>query len=196
MPEPKDRQCTGWHFGSARDLFESAREASLDAEHIRRQLVAMEERALSPGGGGDGPVVRGTPDPQRSSRRADALLDREESLRRRQEDDYRLIDLASWVLYGTDNETGLASLVPAWWCDALWWHYLDCASWRDTARAVGYSEQRCKQVRDLALDTVDSWGIVDTMQGRALNDFDTWERDELRRREKALTDVKSAGRRL
>lgn len=180
MPEPQDANATAWHFASARDLFESAREASRDAERIRRQLESMEVRAFSVGGGG-GAAVRSTPDPQRSSRRADALVDREESLRLRQEGDYRLIGLACDVLYGRDDETGLASLVPAWWCDALWWHYLACVSWGRTAEVVGYSPQRCKQVRDAALDVVDSWGILATMQGRPLNDYDTWERDERRR---------------
>lgn len=170
-----------WHFRDARELFESAREASRDAERIRTQLQSMEERAKSLGGGGFEPRVRSTSDPHRMESRSVAHIDMEERLRERYERDYELIDLACWVLYGRDNETGLSVLVPAWWCDALWWHYLDDATWERTARAVSYSEQRCKQARSLAFDVIDSWGIVGTMQGRPLNSVEQWERDERRK---------------
>ena len=172
-----------WNFRDARELFESARDAAMDADRIRRQLAAMEERARSMGGGGFEPRVTSSPNPEAMAERINALVDREAALRVRQRDDWALIELASWVLYGKDNETGLAVLVPTWWCDAIWWHYLAFESWAKTAEAVGYSEQRCKQVRDLAFETVDSWGLVATMQGRPLNDYETWERDERRRRD-------------
>lgn len=175
-----------WHFRDARELFESAREASRDAERIHTQLQHMEQRSQSLGGGGFEPRVRSTPDPQRMEARSVAHMDMEERLRERQEQDYALIDLACCVLYGRDSETGLSVLVPAWWCDALWWHYLDDATWERTADAVHYSAQRCKQVRSIAFDIIDSWGIVATMQGRPLNTMETWEHDE---RRKSLLDV-------
>jgi len=169
-----------WHFTGARDLFESAREASHDAECVRLQLAELEAGAESVGGGGFDPRVRSTPDPHRMESRAVARADREAALRDRMRADRALVDLACRVLYGTDDETGLSVLVPEWWCDVLWWRYLDEAKWGSVARAVGYSEQRCRQVAEAALDVVDSWGIVATMQGRPLNTPETWERDRLR----------------
>ena len=153
-------------FTSARDLFESAREASRDAERIRRQLAAMERRATSLGGGGLEPRVRSTPDPDRIGKAVVALVDREAKLRERQTDDYAIIDVACAVLYGTDNDGGLDTLVPSWWCDVLWWRYLDCSTWEQVAEAVGYSPHRCWEVSRLALDVCDGWGLTNVMAGR------------------------------
>ena len=177
-----ERGRPGLRFSRARDLFESARAAAIDVETVERQLARMESSALSLGGGSAGSPVSSTPDPQRSARRSEALMDREASLRRRLDEDWALIDLASAVLYGREADAGLAALVPSWWCDAIWWHYLGLASWADAADRVGYSEQRCKQVVMPAFDTIDSWGLVAVMEGRASRmGYEAWERD--RRRE-------------
>ncbi len=157
----------------ARALFVAARDASADAERDKRQLDAMEQRALSLGGGGFEPRVSSTSDPQRMAKRVDAYVDRSQALQERQDGDYAIIDLACEVLYGRaqDGLTGLASLVPEWWCDVLWWHYLDGATWERTGEMVGYSAARCRQVADVAFDTIDSWGIVDTIRGTPLYDL-------------------------
>ena len=88
---------------TAREFFESAREAARDAERIRRQLDAMESRTLSLGGGGFEPRVRSTPDPDRMGLRVSALIDHGGMLERRQAEDYRLIDAACRILYGPDD---------------------------------------------------------------------------------------------
>jgi hypothetical protein len=169
-----------WHFTGARDLFDAARRASHDAECIRLQLAEMKASAESVGGSGFEPRVRSTADPHRMESRAIDHVDREAALGDRMREDRDLMDLAEWVLYGRDDETGLSVLVPKWWCDVLWWRYLRDAKWARVGRAVGYSEQRCRQVAEAALDVVDSWGLVATMQGRPLNTVETWERDRLR----------------
>lgn len=155
-----------WHFADARQLFEAARDASADAERIRAQLLAMEARAHSIGGGGFEPRVFSSGDPDKMGRRIAAYVDREAALEKRQAEDYELIDLACAVLYGTDNETGLAALVPPWWCDAIWWRYLDGATWEETGAAVGYSAHRCWEVTQTAFEIIDGWGIIAVMQGR------------------------------
>ena len=132
------------------------------------------------------PRAMGAADHDRMQRRLNSLMDQEAQLERRQDEDYRIIDIANWVLYGKDNETGLSVLVPSWWCDALWWHYLADETWQATGVIVGYSEQRCKQARTLAFETIDSWGLVATMQGEPLNSLETWERDERRRARETL----------
>lgn len=173
-----------WYFTDARELFRAARDASHDADRVRLQLARMDAESGSLCGG-FGLRVRSTPDPHRMEARAAASADRKEVLERRLEGDYALIDIACWVLYGRDNETGLSVLVPEWWCDVLWWRYLHEAKWEVVADAVGYSEQRCRQVAEAALDTVDAWGLVATMQGRPLNTPESWERD--RRRAKKIS---------
>ena len=69
---------------TAREFFESAREAARDAERIRRQLDAMESRALSLGGGGYEGRVRSTPDPGRIGASVSAMLDQTDRLRERE----------------------------------------------------------------------------------------------------------------
>lgn len=158
----------GSRYACARELFEAARAASRDAEVIGRQLEAMGERALSLGGGGAGEQVSSTPDPHRMEGRVAALVDREREMLARQERDYAVIDLACRVLYGHGGEAGLSSLVPAWWCDVLWWRYLGCAGWERVGAAVGYSAHRCWEVAQTAMEVCDGWGLVSVMAGRGM----------------------------
>lgn len=154
----------GYTWASARELFEAAREASRDAERIRRQLDAMEQRTLSLGCG-MGQRVSATGEPDRMGGRVAALVDMEQTLRERQEADYALLDLACAVLYGPANKGGLAALVPTWWADVLWWRYLDGSTWEQVAEAVGYSPRRCFDVAQTALEVADYYGLARTRQG-------------------------------
>ena len=154
----------GWQFRDARELFEAAREASRDAERIRRQLEAMEQRALSLGGG-MGERVSSTGEPDRMAGRVAGLVDVEESLRERQAQDYALIDLACAVLYGTDSRAGLWSLV-GWRADAICQHYLNGLTWAEVGAVLGYSEQHVWREAQVALDVCDGWGLADVMAGR------------------------------
>ena len=152
-------------FTSARDLFESAREASRDAERIQRQLAAMEGRATSLGGGGFEPRVRSTPDPDRIGQATVEKVTLEERLSQRQTEDYALINFACAVLYGTDNESGLWSLV-GWRADAIAQHYVNDNTWAVTADLMGYSEQHVRQQVAYAFEVCDGWGIINVMRGR------------------------------
>ena len=134
-----------------REFFESAREASADAERCRRQLMRLEASALSLGGGGQGPRVRSTPDPRRMEARAVRHADMEERLEARMEADYALIDRACAVLYGDGRRSGLDMLLSPVAADVLWWRYLDGATWERVARAVGPSPRACQQERSRAL---------------------------------------------
>lgn len=155
-----------YQFTSARELFESAREASRDAERIRRQLVAMEERSTSLGGSSFEPRVSKSTNHDRMGARVAAMVDREQELVRRQNEDYELIDLACSVLYGSEGEQGLDKLVPeTWWADVLWWRYLDDSTWEQVGDAVGYSGRRCFDVAQAALDIADSYGLARTRAG-------------------------------
>ena len=154
------------YYRDAREFFEAAREASRDAERIRRQLGAMAERAEALGGGGFEPRVRSTGEPDRMGSRVAAMVDREAMLVERQADDYALIDAACRVLYGDGSDSGLVALVPeSWWADVLWWRYLDGATWDEVGSAVGYSSRRCFDVAQAALDIADAYGMVATVGG-------------------------------
>lgn len=153
-----------YEFTSARELFEAARKASQDADTINRQLAAMEHRALGMSGGGFEPRVRSTPAHDRMGSAVAALVDRETKLRAQLEADYALIDKACALLYGTDNERGLRSLVE-WPADALFHHYLALLTWDETANLLGYSTSYVRDQANAALDFVDANGAMWTELG-------------------------------
>lgn len=140
---------------TARDFFDRVRSASQDAERCRSQLVAMEQRALSLGGGGFEPRTRSTPDPHRMERRVDAYVDREHALQRRMENDYRVIDLGCLVLYGNNERHGLDAVKSPVWADVLWWRYLDGTKWSAMPGVVGYSPRTCTEMCKQALNWID-----------------------------------------
>lgn len=140
---------------TSRRFFEMARDASRDAERCRSQLVALESRAKSLGGGGFQPKMRSTPDPHRMERKVDAYVDRERALEGRMQADYVMIDDACAVLYGDDAHRGLDSVQSPAWADVLWWKYLDDATWDAVAVAVGYSKRMCMELHNRALAWMD-----------------------------------------
>ena len=152
---------------TAREFFESAREAARDAERIRRQLDAMESRALSLGGGGYEGRVRSTPDPDRIGASVSAMLDQGDRLRERADEDYAIIDAACRVLYGPDNRSGLYALV-GWPADAIYHHYLALRTWEGTAAMLGYSVQHVRRQVMCALDLADANGQMWTELGRGM----------------------------
>lgn len=149
-------------FRTAREMLEAAREASLDALRIGRQLRAMEERAAGLGGGGLGARVGGTGEPDRMGARVAAMVDHEARLEERLEEDYRLIDAACEVLYGDgDAADGGLWAIAGWRADAIFHHYLALRTWEETAALVGYStryvlEQVAEAFR-MADDNGDFW---------------------------------------
>ena len=153
-----------FQFQSARELFESAREASRDAERIRNQLMAMESAADGLAGPGLEPRVRSTGEPDRMASRVASMVDREQMLQSRIDWDYRLIDYANEVLYGSDGRGGLWSLV-GWRADALALHYLNDLTWAVTGGLLGYSEQHVWREAQVALQTADGWGIDNVARG-------------------------------
>ena len=152
---------------TAREFFEAAREAARDAERIRRQLDAMESRALSLGGGGYEGRVRSTPDPDRIGASVSAMLDQTDRLRERADEDYAVIDAACRVLYGADNRSGLYALV-GWPADAIYHHYLALRTWEVTAAMLGYSVQHVRRQVLYALDLADANGQMWTELGRGM----------------------------
>lgn len=152
---------------TAREFFEAAREAARDARRVDRQLAAMEARTLSLGGGGYEGRVRSTPDPDRIGSSVSAMLDQEERLRERAEEDRRIMDAACRILYGPDNRGGLYALV-GWPADAICHHYLALRTWEETADMLGYSVRYVQRSVAWALELADANGQAWTELGRGL----------------------------
>ena len=148
----------------ARDLMEAARSASDDYASCERQLIRLRLRAESLGGGTSGASVSGSGHDS-LERRVVALADRERDIEARMQLDEAVMDAACLVLYGTDEDGGLAALVPSFWCDALWWHYLQGESWVRVGRILGYSPDHLKDVTRQALQVADERRVMASVLG-------------------------------
>lgn len=154
-------------FLEARDLFDAARAAAMENERTRRMLMEMELRETG-GGSSDVKISRGSiSDPMR---RVDARIDKEALWGTRIEENERLMDYATCVLYGEnqDGKGGVCALLGSAYADVLWWHYLGCETWKRVGEIVYYSERRCKQIRDIAFDLVDSIGVDAAIAGTGI----------------------------
>ena len=141
------------------------RAASLDADSCRRQLEAMERSILSVGSPSLDVRVRGG-DHDRMARDVARMVDREAELQKRIDSDYDLIDAACSVLYGSDGTSdGLAALCPPWWCDAIYYHWVQCRTWAEVGALVSYSPSHCRRAATAAFDLADANGMAATVAG-------------------------------
>ena len=155
-------------YACARDLFDAARTAATECERTRRMLLAMEAAEQGGRASLDSKIARGSiSDPMR---RVDARIDREAAWRVRIEENESLMDYATCVLYGSeqDGKGGIAVLLGTAYADALWWYYLGHETWERTGEIVGYSKSRCKSMRDVAFDLVDALGLAATICGEGM----------------------------
>ena len=155
----------GWT--SARDLMRAARAASDDYARCERQMIALRLRAESLGGGQAG-ATSGTHSHDSLERRVVALADRERDLERQMTRDEQVMDAACEMLFGGEDtqwREGLSALVPTFWCEALWWHYLQGETWVQVGRTLGYSPSHLKACARQALETADAYGLATVADG-------------------------------
>lgn len=155
-------------YQSARDLFEAAREASLEMTRTMLQLEAMESRRSVRGQG-----YSGMPHGQRAdvngTAASIALVDREEMLRSRIREDEELLDVACQVAYGGEgHDGGVAALLGSAYADVLYWRYCSGESWDVAARECGMSVRTARRYADVALDAVDAYGLSRMMAGEGI----------------------------
>ena len=153
---------------TAEDFFESARNAAIECDRTRK-TVERYEAARDSGhtDSGTGPVSGGGFSPNRMTA-SDRLVDYEQRMYQRIEQDEALMDCATEVLYGTDNRGGLASLLDSLTADAMWWRYLAVRSWADVAKAVSCSESKARRLVRTGLDFVDGIGIECVREGEGI----------------------------
>ncbi|MDY4041307.1 MAG: hypothetical protein SOY67_04310 [Collinsella sp.] len=154
-------------YTSARDLFEAAREAARDAERISRAVERMRSREqLRAQGYQPRTSGGGRADPNAAT---DARVDYERRVARRREADLALMSYASSVCYGDGAYAGgVASLLTPAHADALWWRYVNAATWPETAEGTGMSERWCRDAVAVALDQVDAYGFGRVRSGLGL----------------------------
>ena len=155
-------------FESARDLFESAREADRDNARIRRMRETMEARegprraSLEPHGRNGGNA-----DPMRAT---DSRMDKEAAFERRERENCRLIDLASALVYGEwyDGRGGIDALLGTLYADALYWDYLAGTNLAGAAHALGISTSYVRILCAVAFDALDAYGLQRAIEGTGI----------------------------
>lgn len=155
----------GWT--SSRDLMRAARAASDDYDRCERQMIALRLKAESLGGGQAG-ATSGTHSHDSLERRVVALADRERDLEGRMARDEQVMDAACEMLFGGEStqwREGLSALVPTFWCEALWWHYLQGETWAQVGEKLGYSASHLKACARHALNTADAYGLATVADG-------------------------------
>lgn len=155
----------GCTFSTARELFEAVGEAVRDAERCTTRLDMLDATASGVGSPSFEPrVISHRHDGL--ERRVIAAVDERERLEKRIEEDYRLIDSACTILYGSDQQhDGLSALCPRWWADALYHHYLNGMSWAVVGELMGYTEQHVWRSAKAALEVADAHGMAATVAG-------------------------------
>ena len=151
-------------YSNARDFFESVREASREAERTRLTLIQMEAREgaraqtyaerVSVGGERDRMAT------------TDARMDYEERMAERIEADYRLLDMACAVLYGSESgKGGVDALMGSAVADCISFRYVDARPWEEVAALTGYSAKQCQRLCAVGLDACDFFGWANLVGG-------------------------------
>ena len=143
---------------TARDFFESVREAARDLAKAESELAGLEERRLSLGGHGT-MAVSGSGADVNGTAASVAYLDREMALHRRVEEDRALVRFANEVVDGID--LGIGSR----FADVVWHRACAGETWPQVARSVKLSKSTCCRCYSVAMDYVDSVGFVSARQG-------------------------------
>lgn len=150
--------------GSARELFDLARDCARDAEAVRRHLAQMEAREGVRGMDYSKPNITSTAT-STGFPATEARLDYERAKAAQVELDEGVMDAACAVLWGEDMRGGAAALTSETHAQVVWWHWLALAPWPEVAQRVGYSERRCQQMAAELFETVDGVGVGNALAG-------------------------------
>lgn len=152
-------------YPSARDFFETVRQASREAERTRLTLLRMEAA--------EGLRAQSYEVTGRSGHRADAMartdarIDYESRMDERIREDYELLDLACQVLYGAESgKGGIDALMGSAVADAMSFRYVDARPWSEVSALTGYSERQCMRLCEQGIDAADFFGLDNCMGGR------------------------------
>lgn len=155
-----------FNYSSARDLFEAARDASLDREAAARQLRHLDSRRFSTSRRADGmPSGRTASDGTAASV---AFLDYERAAKRRMAEDDALLRHATALLFGTDGAGGAASLISPSHADVVFHRYISAYTWDKAASVCGVAPSTAKRMASELFDVVDAYGVERAVEGAGI----------------------------
>lgn len=152
-------------YGSAKELFETARRCRMEIERQTRTLELMESYESVRGAGFDAIRTSGTSDPMAAT---DARMDHERRIRLNMEECDKTLDYAWRVLYGEDYlgmSGGLSSLTDKVYAEVLDYYYCMAMSWSDAARLIGYARTPTIERAKRALHLIDEYGFNACIEG-------------------------------
>lgn len=152
-----------FNYSCARDLFEAARDASLDREAAARQLRHLDSRRFSTARRTDGMPSGHVPSDGTAA--SVAYLDFEAAAKRRVAEDDALLLLATRVLFGADGMGGAASLISAQHADVVFHRYISAYTWDKAASVCGVAPTTAKRMASELFDTVDAYGVERAVAG-------------------------------
>ena len=155
-----------FNYSSARDLFEAARDASLDREAAARQLRHLDSRRFSTARRTDGMPSGHTPSDGTGA--SVAFLDYERAAKRRMADDDALLRHATAVLFGTDGMGGAASLISPSHADVVFQRYISAYTWDKAAAVCGVAPSTAKRMASELFDVVDAYGVERAVDGAGI----------------------------
>lgn len=151
---------------TAREYFETVRDAAVELDRTSRTLERMRARtmpkaqrydAVSGGSGHSDPMDRVV-----------EVVDFEAVMRQRMEDDRELLSDAARVLYGEDGRAGVAKGMGSAYADAVFHRALDARTWNAVAREMYMAQSTVIRLYDAAMDYVDSAGLDGATRGDSL----------------------------
>lgn len=151
---------------TAREYFETVRDAAVELDRTSRTLERMRARTMPKAqrydavGGGSGHS-----DPMD---RVVEVVDFEAVMRQRMEDDRELLSDAARVLYGEDGRAGVAKGMGSAYADAVFHRALDARTWNAVAREMYMAQSTVIRLYDAAMDYVDSAGLDGATRGDSL----------------------------
>jgi hypothetical protein len=89
-----------------------------------------------------------------------AAIDSEEIINRRMAELAKVIDDALCVLYGEDEQNGVARALGGTYADVIEMRCIECMSWAAIADVTGMCQRTMQEKYRIALDYVDSVGIA------------------------------------
>lgn len=155
-----------FNYSCARDLFDAARDASIDREAASRQLRNLDSRRFSTARRTDG--MPSSHAPSDGTAASVAFLDFEAAAKRRISEDDALLRLAIGVLYGTDGMGGAASLLTPSHADVVFQRYVSAYTWDKAAAVCNVAPSTAKRMASELFDVVDAYGFERAVDGAGI----------------------------
>lgn len=150
-------------YNSARDFFAATQNAAQEIQAARLTLERLHVREL-PHAQSYAPRVTGGKVELLNA--TDVRMMVEERTRKTVEEDTRLVEACTALLYGTQNDGGLVALLGVQTCDVVFQRVVQLRKWFVVARACCMSLSWCKLQYSVACDACDAYGWQACVRGK------------------------------